>query len=418
MTVFLRGISLLFVMTVLALCVLSCSAPTPPNVAIAPEEEQHPANPELPSASPPPVEMTAQPSSQESFRSAPPTSETGELELLDEADYPSESEALEQPISREIIAPQRLGIYYGWPSAALSIDESIIVPEDLFSQFSVVVFGETLAEPEHPDHTKTLDLIDVLTQQGVEVYGYIDMGMTTRPGASSMADLASEIERWLDAGATGIFWDDAGYEYTEGLSYLAYRQRLAELIERTHAAGLKVFLNAWNSDDLFRTTVAGGEEPPNLLITEDDLVLAESWFVSDGRLEEPMQWYERAEKLAGYRDARPFRLACVSTGDDRGELAESGLFQAAYWAAVMEQCDLFQYTNPHYSATGTAEGNHLLVTPLPAIPVDTSFSGGVQVHSIGDFTEFVRPTDSGEVAVGSDGDARGYGGFRPGDQTP
>jgi hypothetical protein len=380
-----RWITNSLLMALFILFVSSCSVPTPPTVASVPDDA-------LP--------------------------EPGEHALLAEVDNPSESEALEQPASRAISAPQRLGIYYGWPSAALSIGESMVAPEALFSQFSVVVFGGSLAEPNHPDHAETLALIDALIQQGVEIYGYIDMGMTTRPGAASMADLAGEIGRWRAAGVTGVFWDDAGYEFTAGLDFLAYRQRLAEIVARTHEAGLTAFLNAWNPDDLFRETAGGGEALPEVPIAADDLVLAESWFVTDGRLEQPMPWHERAEKLAGYQAARPFRLACVSTGDDRGEVIENDLFQAAYWAAVMAQCDLFQYTNPHYSATGAAEGNHLLVTPLPAIPAGENFSGGVQVHPLGALTEFLRPTDSGEIVVGSDGAFRGYGGYRPGEASP
>ncbi len=390
----------MFGMIALVFCMASCTAPPPPNVANAPAEEQHLADPE---PEPVPLDETIE---QETFQSAPPPTVTGEPELIEQAAVPP-----------SITAPQRLGIYYGWPSAAIPADGRPALPEALFGQFSVVVFGETLAEPDHPDHAEALALIDALTEQGVEVYGYIDMGMTTRPGRSSMADLAAEIDRWLDAGATGIFWDDAGYEFTEGLSYPDYRRRLAELIERTHAAGLTAFLNAWNPDDLFRET-AGGQALPEIPITGDDLVLAESWFVADGRLDEPVVWHERAEKLAGYRGAQPFRLACVSTGDDRAELAENDLFLAAYWAAVMAQCDLFQYTNPHYSAMGTAEGNHLLVTPLPALPAGASFSGGIEVQTVGVLTEFLRLTDGGEIVVGSDGAARAYGGFRPGDAAP
>ena len=308
--------------------------------------------------------------------------------------------------------PQHLGIYYGWPSAAYADSQLRVVPAALFGGFDVVALGAGLAAPTHPEHQQTADLVKALTAGGIEVFGYVDMGMTTRGDGGSLDALQAEAAQWQQIGATGILWDDAGYEFAAGLPFDAYRARVAEIVTMTHEAGLKVFLNAWDPSDLFHPWEFEGVSLPAPALNPDDIVMGESWFVSEGRFVDPTAWQQKAERLATYRQQTPFRLACVATGDDANGVEDTPLFRAAYWAAVMYECDLFQYTNPHYSAATTAEGNRLTIHAMPQFPALDKFAGPVEQQQSEGYTEFARATNNGRIIAGSDGKQSGDGSFQ------
>lgn len=308
--------------------------------------------------------------------------------------------------------PLSFAIYYGWPSAVSFEGRGGTPVAERFGQFAAVVLGAGLNQASHPDYLHALALIRELRSRHVEVYGYIDMGIITQPQPRAFAELADAIDLWRGVGVTGIFWDDAGYEYAGRMSYSDYRQRLATLVQHTHSVGLRVFLNAWNPDDLFQATGPDGAPARIPLLDSTDLVLAESWFVSENRFVNPTAWYHRAEKLAAYRSQQAFRLACVATGFDHSGMEESSQFQAAYWAAVMYGCDLFQYTNPEYSAGAIPQGNHLYVHNSPPVATDDHFVGDVTVTKGQGVWEFTRPTQEGKIVVASNGDHAGYGFFR------
>ena len=328
------------------------------------------------------------------------------------------SGALEAETGPTMRPPLPLAIYYGWPSAVAFEGGTGIPVAEQFGQFTVVVLGAGLNQPSHPDYSQALALIQELRGRNVEVYGYIDMGIVTQPRSLSFAELEDEIDLWQRMGVTGVFWDDAGYEYAGRVSYRNYRDRLASLVQRTHSAGLRAFLNAWNPDDLFQVTGPDGDLVRIPPLQSTDLILAESWFVSNNRFVNPTTWHLRAEKLAAYRLQQPFRLACVATGSDRSGMEETSQFQAAYWAAVMYGCDLFQYTNPEYSAVALPQGNNLHVHDSPTVTPGDHFVGDVIATQSQGGWKFTRPTQRGEIVVASDGDHAGYGFFRRREANP
>lgn len=316
--------------------------------------------------------------------------------------------------------PLPLAIYYGWPSAVIFQRGSGTAVSEQFGQFAVVVLGAGLNHASHPDHLYAQSLIRDLRRHNVEVYGYIDAGVITQPRPVSFTELESEIDAWRGMDVTGIFLDDAGYEYAGPVSYADYRQRLAALVQSTHAAGLRVFLNAWNPDDLFQPTGSDGTPVPIPTLYDTDLVLAESWFVSNNRFVNPTTWYHRVEKLAAYRKQHTFRLACVATGSPPSGMLESSQLEAAYWAAVMYGCDFFQYTSPEYSAGALPHGNVLYVHNLPTtVPAPGDrYVGDVTLTQYQGVWHFTRPTQQGEVVVTSDGNHSGYGFFRRREASP
>ena len=71
-----------------------------------------------------------------------------------------------------------------------------------------MVLGDGLEHPTHGDHAKTRTIIKLLVREGVEVYGYVDMGVSTQN--LPLATAQQYVDEWRAMGVTGIFWDDAG----------------------------------------------------------------------------------------------------------------------------------------------------------------------------------------------------------------
>ncbi len=108
----------------------------------------------------------------------------------------------------------------------------------------------------------------------------------------------------------------------------------------------------------------------------------------------------------------PFRLACVSTGDDLHSIEDTSPFQSSYWAAVLYNCNVFQFTNPHYSAGASAEGNHIYVHALPDIAENDRFTTDISSMREESASEFLRLTQYGQIRVGSDGGEQGFGEYQ------
>src|SRR5262245_56256050 len=84
------------------------------------------------------------------------------------------------PAQGVISGPSRLAIYYGYPSLVNGAGGNLNAATAHFSAFDIVVLGDGLEHLVHPDHANTTQIIADLTAGGTEVYGYIDMGVTTQ----------------------------------------------------------------------------------------------------------------------------------------------------------------------------------------------------------------------------------------------
>jgi hypothetical protein len=132
--------------------------------------------------------------------------------------------------SLQVQVPGYLGIYYGYLSQVNNITDSspssvIAQAVAIFSQFDVLVFADGLPD-DSPDINDTEMIVQQLVKQEKEVYGYIDLGVSTTN--LSVAQMQSAVDKWLIIGVTGIFWDDVGYDYG------TTRQRQVEMFNYTH----------------------------------------------------------------------------------------------------------------------------------------------------------------------------------------
>ena len=120
-----------------------------------------------------------------------------------------------------------------------------------FAEYDHVILGDGLEHPSNPEYTNTVSIIQKLHQlsPSTMVWGYIDLGVTTQD--LSIPTMQTYAQQWQAAGADGIFWDDAGYDFQTS------RTRQNTMI--TYARGLTPtmpsFMNSFNPDDIFSSAV-------------------------------------------------------------------------------------------------------------------------------------------------------------------
>lgn len=279
--------------------------------------------------------------------------------LVDSCSLPVVSPALFGTPS--IKTPKRLAIYYAWPSLVNGAAGDLDTVTNVFCHFDLVVFGEGLEAPTHPDHDNTIIIIDNLRNRcGTEVYGYVTLS------GISIDEIKLRVDRWVAMGVAGIFLDEAGRDY--GVD----RGRLREVIEYIHSKGVKVFINAWEPDDVFADDPPGVPTP----LRAGDWYLAESHPVSAGQCLDLNFWWLKSFKVARYRDLTGVKIATMSTGDDSdcGGWPDYPPFRAALWGTYLFGFDAFGFTNPEYSASGPSADHICFLPPFPTY-VGTRYLG-------------------------------------------
>jgi hypothetical protein len=251
--------------------------------------------------------------------------------------------------------PQRLAIYYGYPSLVNGAQGDIERALAHFSGYDVLVFGDGL-EFDAPvsgyagpaEHAFTRLLIRRLgdTARRPNVFGYVDLGRTNW---LSIPDLIDRIERWGAMGADGIFLDEAGYDF--GVT----RGRQNAAVSAAHARGLRVCLNAFNPADLFDDVPTplnsvGGGNPEGLApgLSTRDAVLLESFAVREGELE-PLDSLEARMRVAA-AGRRRFGTQVFAVATAGARAADLNLAQYGFHMAAKYDVDAYAWGVPGYSA--------------------------------------------------------------------
>ena len=214
---------------------------------------------------------------------------------------------------------QRLGIYYGWPSAfngATSLSQAAAG----LASYQVVVLGHGLQQPDHGDHANTRAVIGQLGAGGVPVYGYIPLG--TASGLDQAA-IKQQIVDWKAMGVAGIFYDEAGYDFGNT------RQRQNAAFKAAHGQKLRVFANAFDPNDLFASERC--EQNPGGAKTKlraGDSYLYESFGLVRGQPEEEGF---RQSKVAKLRAARELGVLLYGVTTS----PSAGYFQQQAWEQVL-----------------------------------------------------------------------------------
>ena len=296
-----------------------------------------------------------------------------------------------------ITAPLKLAIYYGWPSLVNDAAGDVAVASAEFAQFDIVVLGDGLEHPTHGDHAKTTQIISTIETSGTQVFGYIDMGISTQN--LPIISATQYVDEWNAMGVTGIFWDDYGFDF--GVD----RARQTTLISYTHAQSLTAFVNAWVPEDVFE--MSDGITTP---LKAGDWYLSESSPIVNGAFQDLDFWWSKSQKLANYNTTFGINIAAVAMGSDGYTgWANQPEYRQSLWAAYLFGWQAFGWTNSQFSASGSS-ANEINSPPDLATDVGTTYlSAPTMVSS----TMYTRTTNTGTMVVygnSSDGGGTYYGG--------
>lgn len=229
---------------------------------------------------------------------------------------------------------KNLAIYYAWPSS-VNLIYTIPGAAAEFSAYDIAVLGAGLENPVHGDHANTKAIINAST---AKFYGYVD-------AVASTSTIQTAIDRWSTMGGsvsmcTGIFFDQFGFDY--GLT----RTKQNTIVDYAHSKNMKVFVNAWNPDDVFLRS--SGKD--HRLTSGSDWYLAESHYVLNGNWQSVADWESKSDKMASYKTSSGVNMACITT-------TTSALgFNQTKWNNAYAACNVYGFDasgwgEPSFSAS-------------------------------------------------------------------
>ncbi len=95
--------------------------------------------------------------------------------------------------------PKYLAIYYGWPSLVENSEGDVAKASNWFDKFDLIVFGDGIWKNTHGDNLKAIDIITNLIARGKQVFGYVDLGVSTQN--LSVAEMSAAVDGWSTMGA-------------------------------------------------------------------------------------------------------------------------------------------------------------------------------------------------------------------------
>ncbi|MBL8150613.1 MAG: hypothetical protein JNN15_11860 [Blastocatellia bacterium] len=297
--------------------------------------------------------------------------------------------------------PEKLAIFYGYPSLVNSAGGDLKAALKAFSLYDVIVFGDGLEFPDirqdrqppgvgQLEHRNTKRLIAQLKKvnPSVKIFGYVDLGNSQK---LSFDEIRSRIDLWIEMRVDGIFLDEAGYDF--GVT----RSRQNQVISYIHSRQLGAFLNAYNPEDIFSSNVValnstGGGNPEGIatVANNNDYYLLESFQIKDGEYEDAKLWYQRTAKATTYRKQFGTKIFAVTTSRNRFSQAMSDY---AWWTATLSGLDGYGWGEPSFSSQ-----NSLLpwrARPDSTIVSSKRFTSEILVEG----ATYRRHTDQGTVVV-------------------
>ena len=300
--------------------------------------------------------------------------------------------------SEPITPQQKLAIYYGWPSVVNGAAGNITTATNTFAQFDILVFGAGLEETTHGDHANTVAIINNLNELGgKKVFGYVNLGCTPNPDTTA---IKQKINKWSGMNVYGVFLDCAGFDYI-GVT----RTIQNDVTDYAHGKGLKVFMNAWNPDQIGGDLNENGVYQPTH-VGAGDWYLAESWLISSNSYLSISDWAAKADKCLTYKRNKGIETAVIATNTPNSAQPTDNAtdkFKMAWWAAAMYGFP-FQWSDIWYSS-----GNNTLNYYASPANYGSSFTGD-PIHNPGSAINS-RTTDTGTIYVVGDGTSTGTGYF-------
>lgn len=218
--------------------------------------------------------------------------------------------------------------------------------------------GDLYAIGDHTDFANTYEIIRriLLLNPNSKVFGYVTVNQT-------LSAFQTQVDEWNTLGATGIFLDEAGYDYgsvsTNGRD--AFNTKVDYVHGKTSAN--TCFVNSWNWDHVLGT--ANDPSYPNTTwnpslnqsnLTQNDWALLESFgintlvYTGTGGYEGKTNWLARGTKAVIHRYNYGINIAGVGVIDN-GNANGQDLFQFGYVSACMWALECFGTSDSYYGSS-------------------------------------------------------------------
>jgi hypothetical protein len=290
------------------------------------------------------------------------------------------------------VYPEKLAFYYGWPSVVNNANGDTALATQVFKDYDIVVFGNGLDAPAHGDHIRTETIIGALTPLGTRVYGYVDLCMQGGGSCSglTMDELKAGTDRWLAMGASGIFLDQAGYDY--GVS----RDRLNEIVDYIHSKNMSAFVNVWDPDDAFSPASDPDLNPQGTSthLGANDYCLMESFGVTLSEYQELSFFLAKSQKGLKWKQLYGTKIATVNTIAATNPAFNAEQFAYVWWLTLLYGFDAMAWGETCYFS---AETNSLPFHPRPDVPGIGSWPAATTVQYNSYLLE--RRTTTGTIQV-------------------
>lgn len=236
---------------------------------------------------------------------------------------------------------KKLAVFYGWPSAVNASGGDVNLAAAVFKDYDQVIFGAGLEDPAHGDHANTQAIINHVDMANTDVFGYVD---AVRP----YEEIYEAVDRWETMGVKGLFLDNFGYDF--GVA----REKANALVDYVQYRGLQTFVNAWNIDDVFASTVDPNMNPQGIppVIGPNDWYLSESFQIINGAYQNAANWESKTNKMINYRNTFGTKMAAVTTID--ASAYDQNKMDYAYFSALLYGLDSFGWGEEFYSASSAS----------------------------------------------------------------
>lgn len=249
--------------------------------------------------------------------------------------------------------PQKLAIYYGWPSS-VNATYTVAGAAGVFGDYDLVVLGAGLEKTSHGDHDNTQDIIDHADMADTKVFGYVDAN------ESSLTVIEGAVDDWHAMGVDGIFVDQFGYDYGN-----VDRARQNAVVDHVHgktAPALDAFVNAWVIGDALGNAVHQTKNPSGTAheLEPTDWYLLESFATKNNDYDDTdtdadgdPDWKEKADATVTF--AGDVKFAAVgTTGSSTAGFAQAKA-DYSYAASAMYGLDAWGWGEKNFSSAGGAD---------------------------------------------------------------
>ncbi|MCD6047255.1 MAG: Por secretion system C-terminal sorting protein [Gammaproteobacteria bacterium] len=265
--------------------------------------------------------------------------------------------------SSTLATPKKLLVYYGWPSVINGCAGNTTCASDVFSQYDVVILGDTLEFHTHGDYENARTII--ANTPNTKFYGYISLANPAIVSGSSHTGLDAlddDVDDWRTVGVAGIFLDEFGYDYqVDGGANYVSRERQNAAVDYIHSKNLPVIANAWIPSDVFDTLPGAHDNNPSGIAASigDVNSLKDHYFWESYQYTSSPQgyvaantWRAKANSLHQYLNQAAFSnvgLFAVTTSNNDDQATQA--LNYAWYSAFLDQIEAVGWGEPDFAAS-------------------------------------------------------------------